>query len=72
MSTSIVLLDQNFIVNDVNIMLLEPRFLYPPQSLGKIRNTVPVFQKTPYAANLFISFPRKDLDLGMKFDHDKI
>ena len=34
MSTSITLLDQNFSVNDVDIMVFEPSVLFPPPQFG--------------------------------------
>ena len=39
MSTSIILLDKNFNVNDVDIMIFEPSALFPPAAVeggGKI------------------------------------
>ena len=34
MSTSIILLDQNFNANDVDIMVFEPCVLFPPAAVG--------------------------------------
>ena len=41
MSTSIIILDQNFNANYVDIMLFEPSVLFPPRrSLGGIEHMV--------------------------------
>ena len=44
MSTSIILLDQNFSANDVDIMVFEPSVLFPPhrRSLGGIDDMVQI------------------------------
>ena len=34
MSTSIIILDQNFNANDVDIMVFEPSVLFPPAQFG--------------------------------------
>ena len=44
MSTSIILLDQNFSANDVDIMVFEPSVLFPPSPAavwGEIDGMVP-------------------------------
>ena len=40
MSTSLILLDQNFNANDVDIMVFEPCVLFPLGPLGGIRQMV--------------------------------
>ena len=45
MSTSIILLDQTFNANDVEIMVFEPSVLFPPRRTGEIDDMVPIISR---------------------------
>ena len=64
MSTSIILLDQTFNANDVDIMVFEPSVLFPNQFGGGIDDMVPSAKtaaETNFCNNLNVSYPCKIL-----------